>query len=269
MRYTIKIIVGYVSVACVACLVFIVTCCTRPVSSLKDASSSDVAATPSPTNPVDQILARYTQAVGGEEAVERLRNYRARGTFRMSIIPEPGTFEVWVKDPDKSLTVVTFPRVGVIKKGRDGDIRWSQTPFGTNKDEEGPNEFTGLERDSDLYRAGKIKEMYESIKLEGSGRLQGREVSIVEAKPAKGPSDKLLFDKETGLLLRWDMVRKSPKRGNVFVKVHLDDYREVGGLKLPFTVRYAFESFSMTLTIEELQQNVSVDDAMFRKPAGK
>ncbi len=40
-------------------------------------------------------------------------------------------------------------------------------------------------------------------------------------------------------------------------------------MKLPFTVRYAFESFSMTLVIEELQQNVVVDDAMFREPPGK
>jgi len=94
-------------------------------------------------------------------------------------------------------------------------------------------------------------------------------VQIVEAKPARGPSEKMLFDKETGLLLRWDMVRQSAKRGNVFVKVHLDDYREAGGLKLPFTVRYAFESFSMTLVIEELQQNVVVDDALFSEPAGK
>ncbi|MDQ3686814.1 MAG: hypothetical protein M3430_14635 [Acidobacteriota bacterium] len=251
-----------------ACLAVAATGCAKTAPLEPPPPAAKRTPSPDSSEAVDRILEKYTAAVGGEEAIARVTSYKARGTFRMSIISEPGTFEVWAKDPDKSLTVVTFPRLGVIRKGRDGETRWTRTPFGGASDE-GPNEFTGLERDADIYRAGKVKAMYESMKLEGMGRLGGRDVQIVEAKPARGPSEKMLFDKETGLLLRWDMVRKSAKRGNVFVKVHLEDYREAGGLKLPFTVRYAFESFSMTLVIEELQQNVEVDDAMFREPAGK
>jgi hypothetical protein len=102
--------------------------------------------------------------------------------------------------------------------------------------------------------------------LEGQARLHGRDVYIVEGKPEKGPTEKLFFDKENGLLLRWDMVRRNPQRGNVFVKVHLDDYREVDGLKVPFKVRFAFESFDITLRIAELKHNVPIDDAVFQKP---
>ena len=86
-----------------------------------------------------------------------------------------------------------------------------------------------------------------------------------KANPRRA-KEKLFFDKGNGLLLRWDMVRRNPRRGNVFVKVHLDDYREVDGLKVPFKVRLAFESFSVTLRLDQLKHNVPIEDAMFEKP---
>jgi hypothetical protein len=92
---------------------------------------------------------------------------------------------------------------------------------------------------------------------------------VIEGKPAKGPAEKLFFDKQNGLLVRWDMVRRNPQRGNVFVKVHLDDYREVDGVKVPHKVRFNFESFDFVMQIEELQHNIAVDDSMFKKPGGK
>jgi hypothetical protein len=66
--------------------------------------------------------------------------------------------------------------------------------------------------------------------------------------------------------VRWDMARRDPRRGYVFVKVHLDDYREVDGVKVPFSVRFAFESFDFTIKINDLKHNVSIDDAVFKKP---
>jgi len=38
---------------------------------------------------------------------------------------------------------------------------------------------------------------------------------------------------------------------------------------VPFKVRYALESFDFTLTLDELQHKVSIDDAIFRKPGTK
>jgi hypothetical protein len=215
---------------------------------------------------VDEILERNTAAVGGQAAIDRVTSYYAKGTFSSSLFKETGTYEVWGKRPNKTLSIIKFPRAIVIKKGFDGETHWVQTPSTTISDE-GSSGMAQVERDADIYNAGKIRNLYESMRLEGKAHLSGRTVNIVEGKPAKGPAEKLLFDAETGLLLRWDMVRRNPQRGNVFVKVRLDDYREVDGVKIPFNVRFAFESFELTLKIDELQHNVPLDDAMFKKPA--
>ena len=214
---------------------------------------------------IEEILQRYESAVGGREAIERIVSYHGKGTFSTSASRLTGTYEVWGKDPDKTLSTITFSSAMVLKKGFDGTTRWLQTPAGTFNDESS-TEIAEVERDADIYRAGKIKSLYFKMVLQPKARLQGREVYVVEGQPARGPSEKLFFDVKDGLLLRWDMVRKNPKRGNVFVKVHLEDYREVDGVKVPFKVRFAFESFDVTMKIDELKHNVDIPDGFFKKP---
>jgi zinc protease len=227
---------------------------------------STASPTPDQAAIVDQILARYTEALGGEVAIERVKSYHAKGTFVTSAWPEPGAFETWGKEPNKTLSVIEFPRIGVLKKGFDGETRWVQTPVGTFTDQS-PKAMAEVERDADVYRAGKIKSFYQSMRLDSKARLKGRDVYIVEGTPAKGPAEKLFFDTENGLLVRWDMARRDPRHGTVFVKVHLDDYRDVDGVKVPFSVRFAFESFDFTMNLNDLKQNLTVDDAVFKKPS--
>jgi hypothetical protein len=129
--------------------------------------------------------------------------------------------------------------------------------------------MAGIEHDAEIYRAGKIKSLYHSMRLDGRARLGGRDCYVVEGIPVKGPSEKLFFDTENGLLLRWDMARRVPRRGNVFVKVHLGDYREIDGVKEPFSVRFAFESFDFTIKLNDLKHNPSIDDSVFKKPGAK
>jgi hypothetical protein len=227
-------------------------------------NSPTASPTPDSTAVVVEILEKYKAAIGGS-AADQVKSYHATGTFVLSVLNEGGTYEAWGKDPNKTLSVITFPRSIVIKKGFDGTTRWLQTPAATVTDESS-SEMAEVERDAEIYRAGGIQKLYETMRLEGRARLKGRDVSVVEGIPAKGPTEKLFFDSENGLLLRWDMVRRNKRRGNVFVKVHLEDYREVDGVKVPFHIRFAFETFSLTIKIDEVKHNVSIDDAMFSKP---
>ena len=220
-------------------------------------SSAELAA-------IDQILQRYEQALGGREAIDSVKSYKIEGSFQLPGMS--GKISGWHKEPDKTLTVMEFPRFGTLKKGFDGTTRWVQTPAGTVSDSNAEEEIAEMERDAEVFTAGRIKSLFDSMKLDYNARLDGREVRVIEGKPPKGPAEKLFFDVENGLLLRWDMARKQKNRGTVFVKVHLDDYKEVDGLKVPHKVRFAFESFNFTVQLEKLEHNIAIDDAIFRKP---
>jgi|ERR1700754_2195659 len=248
-----------VTVSITACLTLQLAC-----SYLK---RSGATSEPTPPQPelVQQIIDSYEKALGGKAAIDAVTTLTTRGTFTTSVFRDAGTFETWSKEPNKSLMTIDFPRLGKLKKGLDGDVRWVQTPLGTTS-EQSPTAMAEIERDSDIYRAGKLAKLYESIRFDMKARNNGHDVYILEGKPAKGPSEKLFFNVQTGLLERWDMARKQPGRGTVFVKVHLDDYRAVQGLKVPFSIRFAFESFELLMKLDEVKHNVAIDDAMFRKP---
>jgi zinc protease len=231
--------------------------CARPTSTGAGPSSS-----PSPTEQarIEQILQRYEQAVGGKEAIDALTSYRMKARFTIPGLA--GTIEGWRKEPHKTLTVVEFPRIGTLKKGFDGETRWVKTPVGTFTDSS-PQEIAELEPDA--YSASKIRDFFETLKLEPKAWLSGRDVHVIEGKPPKGPAEKLFFDVENGLLLRWDMARKRQDR-TVWVKIHFDDYRDVGGVKLPFKLRFAFEQFNFNVQVDEVEHNIPIEDAIFKKP---
>jgi hypothetical protein len=234
--------------------------CTR----VKPPSESVPTASPPPTEEakIDQILARYEQAIGGKDAIAAITSYKLKGTFQLPGVS--GTIEGWRKEPRKTLTIIQFPKIGPVKKGFDGENHWIQTASGIARDSNS-QEIAELERDSEVYSAGKIKELFATMKLDNKARLNGRDMHVVEGKPAKGPAEKLFFDVESGLLVRWDMARRDANR-TVFVKVHLDDYKDIGGVKIPLTVRFAFESFNFTVKVDEMQHNIPIDDAIFKKP---
>jgi hypothetical protein len=244
----------------------IATCLTLQLAcSYIKRSEATAEPTPHQTDLVQQIIDSYEKALGGKEAIDAVTTLTTRGTFTTSVIREAGAFETWSKEPNKSLMTIDFPYIGKLKKGVDGDVRWVQTPLGTTS-QQTPIAMAEVERDSDIYRAGKLAKLYESIRFDMKARNNGHDVYILEGKPAKGPSEKLFFNVQSGLLERWDMARKQAGRGTVFVKVHLDDYRAVDGLKVPFSIRFAFESFDLSMKLDEVKHNVAIDDAMFRKP---
>ena len=212
---------------------------------------------------IDQILQRYEEALGGRQAIDAIKSYKMEGSFQLAGMN--GKIAGWRKEPDKTLTVIEFPRFGTLKKGFDGQTRWVQTPAGTFENSN-PQEIAELDRDAEVYSPGKIKGLFESMKLDNKARLNGREMYVIEGKPHRGPAEKLFFDVENGLLVRWDMARRQEGRGTVFVKVHLEDYKDVGKLKAPLKIRFAFESFTFLVQVDELEYNIPIDDAIFKKP---
>lgn len=62
-------------------------------------------ASPSPTEQamIDQILERYVEALGGQEAIAGITSLKMKGTFQLAGIT--GTIAGWRKEPDKTLTV--------------------------------------------------------------------------------------------------------------------------------------------------------------------
>ncbi len=220
-------------------------------------------ASPLPT--VEQLLERYVQAVGGREAIEKVTSRVLKGSRVGAdgvLVPE----EIYSKAPNKLLVITSYPKQ-VFRTGFNGSQGWARSNE-TARDL--PAEMLAqVRREAEFYKETRLKDLYSKLAVVGRALVGEREAFVVEATPTEGGSpEKLYFDVQTGLLVRKYSEAKTVL-GQFPTETDYEDYREVDGVKLPFTIRWSIPGRSWGRKITEVKQNVTVDDAQFNKPPAK
>jgi hypothetical protein len=211
---------------------------------------------------VDQILDRFVQALGGEQALRGVSSRIAKGSRIGAdgvLVPE----DVYQKAPNKMLTVTTYPEVA-FRTGFNGIAAWASS----SKD--GPRELPGpvlaqLKNDSEFYKEIKTKELYRTLTLIGKSRIGDNEVYVLRANPATGDPEKLFFDVRTGLLVR-KYVESETLFGPFPLQTDYEDYRDVDGINQPFLIHWSIPGRIWGRKVAEIKQNATIDDAQFNPP---
>jgi photosynthetic reaction center cytochrome c subunit len=227
------------------------------------AESAETA--PKETPPTaDQILAKYTEALGGSAVIEKLKTRSMKGTW---VTADGNTlgYEVYQTAPDKLFTILNTPKQGVFERGFDGKTAWEKSSRGV-RDLEGTQLFY-LKRYPDLFRDIKLQGQFTRISYGGKEKIDGKDVYVLRGIGVDGKGERLYFDAQTGLLVR-RITSTTTVVGLIPEQVDYEDYREVDGLKVPFTIRItSIDSFwSSTRKFTEIKLNVPVDETKFNKP---
>jgi outer membrane lipoprotein-sorting protein len=224
------------------------------------------AAAPMPAqNGVDQILERYAQALGGQAAYEKVTTRTMKGTVEIPDDNVTGTALIVAKAPGSFRLTMDIPGYGVVETVVDGGNGWEKNPdSGTHAMSKA--DLAAAQRDRLFYREVRLKELYPAMTAVGADKLEGRAVYVVEATPAGGPAEKLYFDAGSGLLVKRDFERVTLEDGIVQYEILLRDYRDVDGVKLPFTIEQRAPDNTMIFKFAEIKNNVAVADAAFAKP---
>jgi len=212
----------------------------------------------------DQILAKYTDALGGSAAIEKLKTRSMKGTL---LVPSGSTVGYATEQTaDKIYAVVTSPKLGLIEKGFDGQVGWEKSEHGVRELHD--PELSFFRRYLDLFKDIKLQGQFTRIGFGGKDKIDGKDVFVLRGQGVDGKSERLFFDAQTGLLLR--RITSTPTMvGLIPEQVDYSDYRDVDGLKLPFTIRItSIDSFyNSTRTFTEIKVNPLVDEKKFLKPA--
>lgn len=225
--------------------------------------SNQAAKEVSPLPNVEQVLERYVQAVGGREAIEKVNTRVLKGSRVGAdgvLVPE----EVYSKAPNKLLVITSYPKQ-VFRTGFNGSQGWARSNE-TARDL--PTEVLAqIRREAEFYKETRLKELYSKLVVAGRAMVGEREAFVVEATLADGGSpEKLYFDVQTGLLVRKYSEAKTVL-GQFPTQTDYEDYREVDGVKLPFTIRWSIPGRSWGRKITEVKQNVPLNDAQFNMSA--
>lgn len=229
------------------------------------AESRATGAAPKETPPTaDQILAKYSEALGGAAVIEKLKTRSMKGTWLTSNGLTLG-YEVYQAAPGNIYTFLNTLKQGVIERGFDGQVGWERSQRGL-RDLPG-RDLAMLKRYPDLFKDIKLQGQFTRISYGGKDKIDGKDVLVLRGLGIDGKGERLYFDAQTGLLVR--RITTTPTVvGLVPEQVDYEDYRDVDGLKVPFTIRVTTidPSNSSTRKFTEIKLNVPVDDTKFKKP---
>ena len=232
-------------------------------------AGAPAAATPSAALPsAERILNHYYEAIGGRSAWEKLHSRVSKGTIEIATMNNlSGTIEVRMKAPNSTLVVIHLGGA-VIRQGFDGATAWSDDP------RNGLRVLTGAElederRESNFYHALDLQKIYSKMTATGTEKVGDLDTYVIEAVPLSGgDADRLYFDTQSGLLVHSVNHRHTPD-GTLQFEVNIKDYRDVDGIKLPFSVEQISAQSAFTIKFSEIEQNVDLADSEFAEPAAE
>jgi hypothetical protein len=213
-----------------------------------------------------QILAKYAEAIGAKEAVEKIKTRVIKG---VSVAANGQSFplEIMFASPDKYSMSVSLPQ-GATTQKLNGASGWIK-----NAREDRAMDDVDIARAKSLawsLEPLQIKEPYPQMVFGGTEKIGERDTQIVRMALPDKRRAAFYFDKETGLLAR-RVVMTETAIGVDSEQTDYEDYREVEGVKVAHTIRtsYLDNFYSSTRKFTEIKHNAQVDEAQFKMPESK
>jgi hypothetical protein len=213
----------------------------------------------------DQILKKYLAATGGRAAWEKLHSRVSKGTVEVPSMNLSGTAEMYEEAPDRALVKIVISGSEFLE-GFDGTVGWSSDPKDGLQEQKG-DQLAETKRESDFRYPLDLRKLYARFVVAGEENIGGHSTYLVEATPpGGGEPDCAYFDENTGLLVRMVTQHHNDDGSVEPFQEDFADYREVDGVRIPFSIHQASSQVDFTISVDEVRQNVEIGGVRFSKP---
>ena len=211
---------------------------------------------------VDPILDQYIAALGGAAAIQKVTSRVEKGsadlggrTFQM---------DIYAQAPDKRVSVMHLSD-GDSLTAYNGTVGWLSAP-GHPIQWMSQAEADASRLDAELDLPLRMKEIFSDFRLLAPQKIDGRKASVVQGLREGKPPVNFYFDQQSGLLVRLVRYIDTPL-GLYPTQIDYADYRDSGGVKIPYRWTIARPSGQFTIQVEQVQQNVPIAKEKFAQPA--
>jgi outer membrane lipoprotein-sorting protein len=213
----------------------------------------------------DELVQKHLDAIGGAQAWKKLSSIQMKTQTSFMGMELPGT--VYIQTPNKmrSETIIQDKAIVMVYDGKEA---WSLNPLmGSTKAEKLPeSSVEEFQKQADL--GGPLVDYTSkgsSVELLGEDELDGTEVYKLNLKEKDGTVTTFYIDKESYMILK-SATRKMSNGQEVEGSSEFSDYREVEGLKFPFTTIMGTAGQTMTSKVVSIELNKSIEAKLFTKP---
>lgn len=225
------------------------------------------AAAASHAQTVDEIVAKNLQAKGGAEKWKSVNAVKTTGKVNLQGMDLPMT--VYAKRPNYMRQEMVLQDKQLIQ-AFDGTMGWLVNPMmGSEAAQELPKELVDMMRNSADFDGGLInyKEKGNTIELVGSEKLEGTDVHHLKVTTKSGHVQHYYLDAKTGIEVKTSAVVDMGAAGKQTIETEMSNYQPVNGIMIPHTVKQVINGKPVVqMTIDKVEFNPTIDDAMFRMP---
>ena len=220
----------------------------------------------------DQVLDKYIEALGGAQKLASLTSFVATGNaLGYGDLGGNADFTLFAKTPNQRTILISYKDTQrpASSWSFDGRTGWIKTPRGLLGEYELiGSELDGARVEAQLSFPGQIKQALTNWRGAAQRSIGDRDFVVVQGSGPRGFLATLYFDPKTGLLSR--LVRYGPSPiGRMPTQVDYADYRDVGGIKFPFEIKFLWLDGRYTAKLNKIETNVAIDAARFGKPTAK
>lgn len=221
---------------------------------------------------VDEVIEKSITAMGGRTAMEKIKTRSMTGTLSLSTPAGdiPGTIEVQNAAPNKMRLVIKADLSAfgagqlLIDQRFDGtsgymvnSMQGDQPIGGDQLENLKSNSFPHPFLD---YKARGVK-----ATLTGKEKVGDRDAFVVVFEPSAGSPIRQFIDAESFLPVRSIVKISTPETGPLEQTADSSDFRDVDGVKVPFSLRLTNAMQGITMTFTKAENNVAIDDKTFVK----
>jgi len=215
---------------------------------------------------VDEVIKNHIDAVGGMDKLKSIQTMKVTLKFQTQGIEGPAV--VYTKRPNLFRLEATIQGMQLVQ-AFDGETGWMISPFGGNPEPQKLNEQQtrdlAEEADIDGPLVDHDKKGH-TVELLGEEELEGTPVYKLKLTLKSGNIRYIYLDKEYFLPIK---ITSKVKQGETEYEVdtYQGDYKEVDGMMMAHSTEIKMGGQTMrTLTVEKVEMNEALDDAMFKMP---
>jgi hypothetical protein len=225
------------------------------------------------------VIAKYLQALGGQQALQNARTRVMTGTVTSRDLVTSNLTVQEKSTGEYRIDIATQPIPTI--RAFNGNAAWAvgggggRGGGGGGAAPDAPRDLAGFQMQQGLRLADftlplRLKDRYTNLLVNKAYEtIDTKPVVVITGRAAPNVTEQLSFDRATGLLLRRLIITTGERLMNLPEQIDYSDYRDVNGVKVPFTVRHATWNAVTTEKIADVKLNAPVDDAVFAKPAPK
>jgi outer membrane lipoprotein-sorting protein len=219
---------------------------------------------------VDEVIAKNIQAHGGLDKLKTVHSLRttakfSQGSFRAEFRQE-------IKRPEKVREEFIIQGMAQIQ-AYDGKTGWQISPFGGRKDPDllSQDDMKGLIVDADID--GPLvnhKDKGHKAELVGHDSVEGTDCYKIKLSMKNGDVRYYYLDADSYLELKLE-IQTTIRGALQESEMYYGDYEQVNGIYYAFAVEQTQKGSSSRaqFSVEKIEQNVNLDDALFTMPATK